>query len=287
MIERKFVREKLKEFQIQEYMNKALSGVGQSHTTIQKTPLGEKIVIYASRPGLVVGRGGANIRKLTKDLKEIFGLENPQIEISEIDNINMDANIVAERIANSLEKFGSAKFKGVGHKTMEQVMLAGALGVEILISGKIPGSRAKRWRFYQGYLKKCGEVALTGINTSYKVANLKKGTIGIQVRIMPPNIELPDKIIFVSELEKVEEVTDLKPEDEPKKDEPKNDKDSKDDIKEESNDKENEQMEKKPKKKSVKKKKTESKSKVSKKETQETKDQEDNTKDNKEPTDSN
>ncbi len=199
MIEKKFIAEKLKEFQIQEYMNAALSGSGQSHTKLQKTPLGEKIIIFASRPGLVVGRGGENIRKLTKDLKDKFGLENPQIEISEVENVNLDANIVAERIANTLERFGSSKFKGVGHKTMENVMDAGALGVEIIISGKIPGSRAKRWRFYSGYLKKCGDIALTGIRTSYKTANLKKGVIGIQVRIMPPDIELPDKIEFRKE----------------------------------------------------------------------------------------
>jgi small subunit ribosomal protein S3 len=122
--------------------------------------------------------------------------------------INLDANIVAEYIATSLERFGSSKFKGVGHKTMENVMNAGALGVEIIISGKIPGSRAKSWRFYQGYLKKCGDTALTGIKTSYKTANLKTGTIGIQVRIMPPDIELVDKMEFITEgsLEEVKEV---------------------------------------------------------------------------------
>jgi small subunit ribosomal protein S3 len=208
MIERKFVSEKLKEFQIQEHVDKILRGVGQSNTKLQKTPLGEKIIVSAAKPGLVVGRGGENIKKLTKTLKKKFGLENPQIEIAEVDNINLDANIVAEYIATSLERFGSSKFKGVGHKTMENVMNAGALGVEIIISGKIPGSRAKSWRFYQGYLKKCGDTALTGIKTSYKTANLKTGTIGIQVRIMPPDIELVDKMEFITEgsLEEVKEV---------------------------------------------------------------------------------
>jgi small subunit ribosomal protein S3 len=212
MIERKFVDEKLREFQIQEYVDESLKGVGQSHIKVQRTPLGEKIVIFASKPGLVVGRGGENIKKLTKALKKKFGLENPQIEISEVENINLDANIIAEMIASSLERFGSSKFKGVGHKTMENVMNGGALGVEILISGKIPGSRAKRWRFYQGYLKKCGDMAITGIRTSYKTANLKTGVIGIQVRIMPPDIELVDKIAFkkedLAEKGEVEEITE-------------------------------------------------------------------------------
>ncbi len=209
MIERKFVAQKLKEYQIEEFVTNTLERVGHSHTKVQRTPLGEKIIIYASRPGLVVGRGGQNIKKLTKTLKKKFGLENPQIEINEIENINLDANIISEKIANSLERFGTSKFKGIGHKTMGDVMNAGALGVEILISGKIPGSRAKRWRFYQGYLKKCGDIAITGINTSYNTANLKTGTIGIQVRVMPPDIELPDKIEILEEKQEIiEEVKD-------------------------------------------------------------------------------
>jgi len=196
MIERQFVSQKLKEFQIQEFVTSSLNRVGHSHTKMLKTPLGEKIVIYASRPGLIVGRKGANIKDLTKQLKRKFDLENPQIEINEVENIFHDANIVAEMIAGSLERFGSSKFKGIGHKMMSDVLASGALGVELVISGKLPSSRAKSWRFYQGYLKKCGDIAETGVSTAYSAAQLKSGTIGIQVRIMPPDIDLPDRIIL-------------------------------------------------------------------------------------------
>lgn len=195
MIERKFVAEKLKEFQIQEFMSEQLKRVGMSHTRVQKTPLGEKIIVYASKPGLVVGRSGENIKKMTKLLKKQFDLENPQIEIAEVENPALDAHIVAETIASSLERFGISKFKGIGHKALEDAMRAGALGIEVLVSGKVPSSRAKSWRFYQGYLKKCGDVALQ-IRTAYAVALLKSGIIGIQVRIMPPDIRLADRIDF-------------------------------------------------------------------------------------------
>ena len=123
MIERKFVAQKFKEFQIQEYIEENLQNVGHSHTKMVKTPLGEKIIIYASRPGLIVGRKGQNIKELTKNLKKRFDLENPQIEISEVENPNLDVNIVAERITDALERFGSQKFKAVGHKAMEDVMI--------------------------------------------------------------------------------------------------------------------------------------------------------------------
>jgi small subunit ribosomal protein S3 len=194
MIERKFINQHIKEFEIQEYVRLNLSRVGLSEVKLQRTPLGEKIIISTSRPGLVVGRAGSNISKLTKDLKEKFNLENPQIEIEEVASIGLDANIIAEMIVNSLEKFGLARFKGIGHKAMSDVMGAGALGVEILISGKIPSARAKTWRFYQGYLKKCGDIAVSKVRMAYAYANLKTGTVGVRVKIMTPDIKLPDNI---------------------------------------------------------------------------------------------
>lgn len=199
MMERKFIAQKLKEYQIQEFVDKSLGNVGHSHTLMKKTPLGEKIVIYASRPGLVVGRRGANIKDLTKQLKKQFNLENPQIEISEVESIFLDAHIVAEKIATSLERFGTARFKGIGHKMMEKIMEAGARGVEIIMSGKIPGARARSWRFYQGYVKKCGEGAQMAVRKATKWALLKPGIVGIRVSIMPPGVRLPDDILWKEE----------------------------------------------------------------------------------------
>ncbi len=194
MIERKFVAEKVKEFQIQQYIEQSLKNVGHSTTKLVRTPLGEKIIISASRPGLVVGKKGENIKKLTNTLKRRFNLENPQIEIAEVPDPNLDAQIVAERIASTLERFGIQKFKAIGHKTMQDVMNAGALGIEIKISGKVPSARAKSWRFYSGYLKKCGNVASSQIRRATTYATLRAGSIGVQVAIMPPGVKLVDDI---------------------------------------------------------------------------------------------
>jgi len=198
LIERKFVAENLKEFQIEEYMRSTLGKAGISYIKLQRTPLGEKILVCASRPGIIVGKSGSNIARLTKELKEKFKLENPQIELLESESPMTDANIVAESIANSLERFGTARFKGIGHKAMSDIMAAGARGVEILISGKVPSSRAKTWRFYMGYLKKSGDVAVSGVNTAYSQAKLKTGIVGVQVRIMPSTTALPDDITYIS-----------------------------------------------------------------------------------------
>jgi len=194
MIERKFVAQKIREYEIGEFIANSLGGDGYSGTKLQKTPLGEKIIVCTSRPGLIVGRKGQNIRQLTIDLKEKFKLENPQIEISEVEEVFLDAGVVAGMVASNLERFGTAKFKGIAHKMMEEVMRAGARGVEILISGTVPSERAKTWRFWQGYLKKCGDAAQKDVRKAYTAAQLKRGIIGVQVRIMPPNIRLPDDI---------------------------------------------------------------------------------------------
>lgn len=208
MIERKFVQEKVKEFQIKEFITQTLKNIGHSNTTLQRTPLGEKIIIKAAKPGLLVGRKGDNIKKLTTTLKKKFKLENPQIEIEEVQQPMLDAQIVAERIASNLEKFGLQKFKGIGHKVLQDVMDAKARGVEIIISGKVPSKRARSWRFYKGYLKKSGEATTTGIKVAYAKALLKTGIIGVQVRIMPPDLVLPDDVSYKEETEeKIQEKT--------------------------------------------------------------------------------
>ena len=153
MIERNILSQKMKEFKIREFIAKKFMKTGYIHTTIQKTPLGDKITIYTTRPGMVVGRKGENIKKLTIVLKNKYSLENPQIEIGEVENQFLDAQSIAEKIAYSLEKFGSKGFKSIGYKTLQSIIDAGALGAEIIMAGKIPSARARRWRFINGYLK--------------------------------------------------------------------------------------------------------------------------------------
>ncbi len=205
MIENKFIKESIKAFEVKEYIHHRLKKVGLSDIKLQKTPLGERIVISTSRPGLVVGRGGSNIQMLTKELKEKFNLENPQIEIEEIKDFRLDPAIIAEMIANSLERYGIKGFKGIAHRAMQDIMKAGARGVEITISGLVPSQKAKTWRFRAGYMKKSGYIALHGVRYAHRVAQLKRGVIGIGVRILPPEVRLPDDIYFKSLQEEASE----------------------------------------------------------------------------------
>ncbi|MCD6589814.1 30S ribosomal protein S3 [Candidatus Woesearchaeota archaeon] len=204
MIENKFIREAIRAYEVKEYIHQRLKKVGLSDVKLQKTPLGERILIKTSRPGLVVGRGGSNIQALTKELKEKFQLENPQIEIEEVTDYYLDPAIVAEMIANSLERYGTKGFKGIAHKALQDVMKAGARGVEITISGLVPSQKAKTWRFRAGYMKKSGDIAMHGVRKAHRVAQLKRCVIGVGVRILPPDVRLPDDI-FIKEQQIVEE----------------------------------------------------------------------------------
>jgi small subunit ribosomal protein S3 len=222
MIERDFVQQKKKEFQVQEFISATLKNVGHSHTKVHRTPLGEKVVIHTSRPGLVVGRKGQNISNLTGLLAKEFKLEKPQVEISEIEHPDLDPNIVAEKISSAMERFGSNRFKGIMHRAMEDVLNAGALGVEIRLSGKLPSSRAKSWRVYGGYLRKCGDAALINVRRTVLTARLKPGVVGIKVRILPPGVLMPDDVKFftpevVPEVKTPEEAPEKVPENAPEK----------------------------------------------------------------------
>ena len=114
MEERKTVKFEKDEFAIKEYIKKFLGKGKISRIRIEYTPVGEKIIISTHKPGLIIGRGGEKILELTKILKDKFNLENTHLEIDEIQQPEFDAQVMADEIAASLEKFGPLKFKVIG-----------------------------------------------------------------------------------------------------------------------------------------------------------------------------
>ena len=218
MEERETVKFKKREFSVKEYIKKSIGKGKISKVKIEYTPVGEKIIISTSKPGLIIGRGGEKIIQLTKDVKSKFKLDNPHLEIFEIKEPEFDAQINADDIALSLERFGPLKFKVVAYRTLQKIIRAGALGVEIRLSGKLPGARAKSWRFAQGYLKKTGDSSKV-VDRAQAIAQTKPGTVGIKVSILSPHAILKDKIkidpklikILKENQKKVEEEDSQKP----------------------------------------------------------------------------
>lgn len=215
MEERKAVTLKKEEYAVKKYVKQSLGKGKVSRIGIEYTPIGEKIIVATHKPGLVIGRKGERIEELTSVLKTRFKLSNPHVEIEEIREPEFDAQIMADDIALGLERFGPLKFKVLAYRALEKIMKSGALGVEIRLSGKLPSSRAKSWRFAQGYLKKTGDSAKV-VDRAQSRAETKPGTVGVKVSILSPHAKLTDTIVINDEMiKKLKQIAE-KPEEEKK-----------------------------------------------------------------------
>jgi small subunit ribosomal protein S3 len=182
-IEKTFVKEGIRESEVEIYLAKRFDKAGYSHTEIQRTPLGIRIIVHAQKPGLVIGRSGKRISDITEEIKEKFGFENPLIDVKEVEQPFLDASIVAKRIANALER--GINFKKVANYYLDKVIEAGAIGIQIKVGGKLMGAERSRFqKFKKGFVAFSGEYADTLVDKGYAQAIIKPGMIGIQVRIM-------------------------------------------------------------------------------------------------------
>ncbi|WP_435175861.1 30S ribosomal protein S3 [Halorussus sp. AFM4] len=201
--EQEFIDQGLQRSQIDEFFANELGRAGYGGMEMAPTPMGTQIVLKAEKPGMVIGKGGKNIRKITSQLEERFELDDPQIDVQEVDEPDLNARIVADRLANALER--GWYFRKAGHTTIDRIMDAGALGAEIVLSGKVTGARSRVEKFNRGYIKHNGEPAEDIVDHGQGVAVLKLGTIGVDVKIIPPGADLPDDF-EVSEDADVEEI---------------------------------------------------------------------------------
>jgi small subunit ribosomal protein S3 len=202
-VERKFINEAIQKVKISKHVHRELERVGCGHVEVKRTPLGTRIVIHATKPGLVIGRKGKNIQMLTDTIKNRFKIDNPQIEVQEVGSPQLDANIMAKQLALSLEK--GIHFRRASYSMIREIMNAGALGAQIEITGKISGSRARNEKFKQGFIKHCGKTA-ENVDEGIAEAVLKAGKLGIKVKITPPGENLFRDLRYKEAVEAEEEV---------------------------------------------------------------------------------
>lgn len=190
--ERKFVQENIRRLLLKEYVMKKVKRAGFGGIDIQRTPMGTRITLITERPGFVIGRKGVAIKDLTEAVQYNFKFDNPQIEVQEVENASLNAQIMAEKLASSLER--GWHFRRAGHSTVRRIMEAGAKGCQVIISGKLTGERHRTEKYKDGHIKFCGEPKAQWIHQGYAVAKLKAGVIGVTVQIMDPMAKLPDEI---------------------------------------------------------------------------------------------
>ncbi len=182
MLKEYFIKQGIKEAQIEEFIRRKFPLGDYSRIELQRTPLGIKIIIYTNKPGRIIGKSGKNINEMTEAVKQRFDLDNPQLDVKVIKNPNLDPRIVAKQITSALEK--GYNYKKIGNLTIKRIMGSGAIGAEIIISGKLGGGKGITGKFQEGYLKHCGEPAKTLVDYGFEEAQTRPGKIGVKVKIM-------------------------------------------------------------------------------------------------------
>jgi len=239
---KEMLKERVRRVQVHDHVQNKTARAGFGGLSIQRTPLGTHVRISAERPGLVIGRKGSDIQRLTEELERKFGYENLQVEAGEVNNFALNPLIMAAKVANALER--GWNYRRAGNSMLQRIMDAGARGCQITIAGKLTGLRHRTEKFLSGHIKFCGETALELMDVGIAQAKLKPGTIGVKVAIMKPDARLPDEIEVVKpEIPATEEVKEEEGEEETE--EAKKEEDSKEKPKDKENKKESKDEEKK------------------------------------------
>ncbi|MHA2009344.1 MAG: 30S ribosomal protein S3 [Promethearchaeota archaeon] len=194
-----FIEQGIKLMQINEYLRSELVRAGFAGVDVQKTPLGVRITLRTSRPGLVIGKGGKRIQEITDVLQDKFGLEMPQIEVEEVSNPDLNAQIMAERLAYSLDR--GRHYRRAGYYILRKIMESGgAVGAEIRISGKVTSQRSRTQIFRAGTMAKSGHISMEGIDNGVAQCIQKSGVLGIVVKIQHLGTKLGDEVSLKHEL---------------------------------------------------------------------------------------
>jgi len=167
--------------ELDEFFERELRDAGYGGLEVQKSPVGTTLKVYVARPGLAIGRRGTGIKELTDKVAAKFALPNPQIAVSEVTNPELNARIMAGRIAQIVSR-GTA-FRRAATWTVNNIMNAGAAGVEVSVRGKLRSDRSHGEKYRAGVVPKSGDTAERSVSSATTDVLLKLGLYGIKVKI--------------------------------------------------------------------------------------------------------
>ena len=175
---------------LNDFLREKIKDAGFNGMEISKTPTGTKIVLHVTRPGIVIGRKGTGIKELTEKIQTDFGYKNPQISVEEVQKPELSPSVMCNRMASHIER-GTA-FRRATMWTMNQIMEAGAMGVQITISGKLRGDRSAFEKHTQGILPRAGNYAKNIVTEDIVHTQTPMGLIGIKIRIARKEKIIPE-----------------------------------------------------------------------------------------------
>jgi small subunit ribosomal protein S3 len=189
---KRIIRDSKERMAVDELLSKEFEEAGYGGITLTKTPLGAQINLYTMRPGRVIGKRGRAIKDASEKLERNIGLTNPQITVVEIEVPELNAHIMAARVANALER--GVHFRRSMFWSLRRIMDSGALGCEIILKGPIRSARARFEKVSEGYIPKAGEPSKKYLRHATIHVKQKRGILGVTVNIVPPDAKFPDKI---------------------------------------------------------------------------------------------
>ena len=162
---------------VREYLRKRLSNASIGRVVIERPAKSARVTIFSARPGMVIGRKGEDIDVLKRDLQNLMGVP-VHVNIEEIRKPELDAQIIADGIAQQLEKH--VQFRRAMKRAMQNAMRVGAKGIKIMTSGRLNGADIARSEWYRE-----GRVPLhtlrANVNYATSEANTTYGVIGLKV----------------------------------------------------------------------------------------------------------
>ncbi len=173
---------------IRKYLKKRLYSAGVSDIEIERSSDRVKVIVHTAKPGVVIGKGGAEIEKVKNELQKLTG-RKVLVDIKEVKRPDRDAQLVAENIAQQLE--GRISFRRAMKSTMGRTMKAGAKGIKTCVSGRLGGADIARSEFYSE-----GTIPLqtlrADIDYGFAEADTTYGKVGVKVWIYKGEV-LPSK----------------------------------------------------------------------------------------------
>lgn len=169
----------IKDIKVREYLSKKLKDAAVANIVVERNNKRANVKIATARPGVIIGQGGKDIEKLRAELKKLIG-EDVYVQIVEIKNPDMNAQLVADSIANQIEN--RASFRNAQKRAIRNTMKAGALGIKTKVSGRLGGAEIAR---SEGYTEGTVPLHTLRANVDYATseADTTYGKIGVKVWI--------------------------------------------------------------------------------------------------------
>lgn len=187
--------------EIRELIHETTPRAGISRVEIERFPNNVQITVHTSKPGIVIGRKGSNVKEVRRQLQELTGT-NIKVDISEIKEPDLDARLVAENIANQIER--RISHRRAMQRAVNQAMRAGAEGVKVMCSGRLAGSEMSR-RDWMREGRVPAQTLRADLDFAVAEAETTYGQIGVKVwiykgEILDEDAEMMEAMdVYVSE----------------------------------------------------------------------------------------